>query len=77
MAINQQRKRQIRQTSLLTVGLFACLAFGIVVLATGDWIPGTIIVVAAGIGLLRLVPVIRKLCCGVAAPSPPESRPVS
>jgi hypothetical protein len=45
----------------LTVGLTAALAFGILVLARGDWIPGGIIVVAAIAGLARQVPAIRKL----------------
>lgn len=45
--------RQVRQTALLTVGLVAALIFGIIVLAGGDWIPGTIIVLASLIGLAR------------------------
>ena len=39
-------KRRAWRTALLTVGLLAALIFGAIVLAGGDWIPGTIIVVA-------------------------------
>ena len=69
--------RQIRATAFLTVALLAALVFGIVVLASGDWIPGGIIVGATLIGLAKQVPVIRKLCTGEAAPSPPRSKPTS
>jgi hypothetical protein len=37
------------------------------VLAGGDWIPGSITVVAALAGLARQVPVIRDLCATLAA----------
>ena len=67
--------RQVRRTTFLTVGLAAALVFGIIVLVTGDWIPGTVIVVAALIGLARLVPVIRALCTGESAASPGPHEP--
>jgi hypothetical protein len=54
--------RQVRQTALLTVALSAALVFGIIVLAGGDWIPGTLIVAASLIALARQVPTISKLC---------------
>ena len=60
-------KRQVRRTAFLTVGLFAALIFGIVVLANGDWMPGVTIVVASLIALGVQIPVIRKLC---STPSP-------
>jgi len=75
MPLNEQLKRQIRLTAFLAVGLFGCLVFGIVLLTTGDWIPGTVIVVASGIGLGRQAPLIHKLCTGSTTPPPPKSRP--
>jgi hypothetical protein len=66
--------RQVRVTALLTVGLLAALIFGIIVLAGGDWIPGTVIASASLIGLARQIPVINKLC-RQAPPSPPHGKP--
>jgi hypothetical protein len=66
--------RQVRQTALLTVALLAALIFGIIVLAGGDWIPGTLIVAASLIGLARQIPIIDKLC-NQAPPSPPPPSP--
>ena len=43
-------------------------------LAGRDWIPGTLIVAASLIGLVRQVPLINKLC-KQAAPSPPHGKP--
>jgi hypothetical protein len=54
--------RQVRRTVLLTVGLLSALIFGMIVLAGGDWIPGTLIVAASLIGLASQVRVINKLC---------------
>jgi len=65
--------RQVRLTALLTVGLLATLIFGIVVLAGGDWIPGTLIVAASLIGLAGQIPIINKLC-RQAPPSPPHGK---
>jgi hypothetical protein len=72
--VNEKEKwnRQVRRTAFLTVALAAALVFGIVVLASGDWIPGTVIVVASVVGLVREMPVIRKLC-STPAPGPPRS----
>ena len=68
---------QVWQTAIITVALGACFVFGIVVLASGDWLPGGIIVAASSIGLARQVPVIRKPCSPgyVASPSKDNSRP--
>jgi hypothetical protein len=76
--VNEKQKwnRQVRRTTLLTVALVAALVFGIVVLASGDWIPGTVIVVASLVGLAREVPVIRKLR-STPAPGSPRSTPIS
>jgi hypothetical protein len=45
------------------------LAFGVILLAGGDWIPGGIIVAATLIGLAVEIPVIAKLCAGPASGS--------
>ena len=74
MTAKDEFNRQVRVTALLTVGLLAALVFGIIVLAGGDWLPGTIIVAASLIGLGRQIPVINKLC-RQAPPSPPHSKP--
>ena len=74
MAAKDEFNRQVRLTALLTVGLLAVIVFGIIVLAGGDWIPGTIIVAASLIGLARQIPVINKLC-RQAPPSPPHGKP--
>lgn len=66
--------RQVRQTALLAVALLFALIFGIAVLAGSDWVPGTLIVVAALIGLGRLIPVINRLCRH-QPPSPPHGKP--
>lgn len=54
------------------MGLFAALIFGIIVLAGGDWIPGTVIVAASLIGLAGQISVINRLC-RQAPPSPPAA----
>jgi hypothetical protein len=71
MANQHDFNHQIWQTAIITVALGACLVFGIIVLASGDWLPGGIIVAASAVGLARQVPVIRKLCsAGHVAPPP-------
>lgn len=60
MADKEEFNRQVRRTAFLTFGLAAALVFGIIVLVTGDWIPGTITVAAALIGLAKQVTVIRR-----------------
>jgi hypothetical protein len=69
----EEFNRQVRRTAFLTVGLFAALIFGIIVLAGGDWIPGTVIVAASLIGLAGQISVINRLC-RQAPPSPPAAR---
>ena len=76
MNAKDEFNRQVRLRALLTVGLLAALVFGIIVLAGGDWLPGTIIVTASLIGLARQIPVIDKLC-RQAPPSPPYGKPTS
>ena len=73
MTAKNEFNRQVRLTALLTVGLLATLIFGIVVLAGGDWIPGTLIVAASLIGLAGQIPIINKLC-RQAPPSPPHGK---
>ena len=75
MTDKEEFNRQVRRTAFLTVGLAAALVFGIIVLITGDWIPGTIIVTATLIGLSSQVPVIRRLCSEESSPSPPRHKP--
>ena len=60
MTAKDEFNRQVRRTALLTVALLAALIFGIVVLAGGDWMPGTLIVAASLIGLASQVPVISS-----------------
>jgi hypothetical protein len=76
VSTKREFNRQIRRTALLTVGLVAALAFGIIVLATGDWIPGAIIVVASVVGLARQIPIINRLCRQGPA-SPPHGTATS
>jgi hypothetical protein len=71
MTTRSDFKRQARRTALLTIGLLAALIFGIVVLAGGDWIPGTVIVAASLVGLASQVRVISRLC-REAPPAPPD-----
>jgi hypothetical protein len=63
-----------RRTAVLTVGLAAALVFGILVLAGGDWLPGTIIIVASLVGLAGQAPTMRTLWRQHRPPSP--SNPV-
>ena len=74
MSAKDEFNRQVRLTAVLTVGLLAALIFGIIVLASEDWIPGTVIVAASLIGLARQIPVINRLC-RQAPPSGPHGRP--
>jgi len=76
MTARHESNRQVRLAGLLTVALLAALIFGIIVLAGGDWIPGTVIVAASLIGLARQIPVINKLR-RQAPPPPPHGRPTS
>jgi hypothetical protein len=74
MTAKDEFNRQVRLTALLTLGLLAALVFGIIVLAGGDWIPGTVTVAASLIGLAREIPVINRLC-RQAPPPPPRGEP--
>ena len=74
MAGKDEFNRQVRLTALLAVGLLATLIFGIIVLASGDLLPGTLIVAASLIGLARQIPVINKLC-RQTPPTPPHGTP--
>jgi hypothetical protein len=74
VADKEQFDRRVRRTAFLTVGLAAALVFGIMVLISGDWVPGTIIVAATVIGLAKQVPVIRRLCSERSSSSPPRHK---
>ena len=75
MARKEELNRQVRRTVFLTIGLAAALVFGIIVLVSGDWIPGTIIVVATVISLANQVRVIRRLGSEESLVSPTRRKP--
>ena len=76
MRRSEDHNRRVRRTALITVALSAALAFGILVLARGDWIPGAITIVAALVGLARQIPELRVLHGeGRRASAPPPSVP--
>ena len=77
MANREQFNHQVRRTAIMTLALVACLVFGIIVLASGDWIPGGIIVAATVVGLARTVPTIQRLCSTEPPPSRPKGNPSS
>jgi hypothetical protein len=64
--------RQVRQAVLLTAALLAAFIFGVIVLAGGDWIPGTLIVAASVIGIGRQITVINRLR-RQTPPAPPHA----
>ena len=74
MHAKDEFNRQVLRTALLTLGLLCALVFGIIVLAGGDWMPGTVIVTASLIGLTGQIPVVNKLC-RQAPPSPRHGKP--
>ena len=76
MANRHNFNHQVRQAAIITVALGACLIFGIVVLASGDWLPGGIIVAASSVGVVREIPIIRSLCSTGSHASPPNHRAV-
>jgi hypothetical protein len=75
MVDRKEFNRQVRQTAFITVGLVAALVFGVIVLVSGDWLPGGIIVAVTLVGLAGQVPVIRRLCSEGSSPSPPGPKP--
>jgi hypothetical protein len=75
MANHQGFKHHVRRTAIITVALAGCLVFGIIVLASGDSIPGGIIVAASTVALAREVQVIRQLC-STGYPSSPTHKSV-
>jgi hypothetical protein len=76
MANHHDFNHQVWQTAIITVALGACFVFGMIVLASGDWLPGGIIVTASAVGLARQVPGIRKLCSTGHVASPPKHKSV-
>ena len=76
MANQQKLNHQGRRAAIITVALGACFIFGIIVLASGDWLPGGIIVAASGVGLAREIPIIRSLCSTGSHAAPPNHRAV-
>ena len=76
MADHHDFTRPVRRAAILTVALGACLVFGIIVLASGDWLPGGIIVAVSTIGLVREIPGIRALCTTGSPASLPRHKAV-
>jgi hypothetical protein len=76
MANHHDFNHQVWRTAIITVALGACLIFGMIVLSSGDWLPGGIIVAASTVGLAREVPIIRKLCSDGYLASPPKHKSV-
>jgi hypothetical protein len=76
MANHHDFNHQVWQTMIITVALGACFVFGIIVLVSGDWLPGETIVSASTVGLARQVPVIRNLCSTGYGASPPKHKSV-
>ncbi len=57
--------------AVIVAGFVLAGAFGIILIATGDWVPGGIIVAAALVGLAVQIPALRKLRREGPAASPP------
>jgi hypothetical protein len=76
MANHDDFNHQVWQAAIITVALGACFVFGIIVLISGDWLPGGIVVAASSVGLARQVAVIRKLCSTGYVASPPQHKSV-
>jgi hypothetical protein len=63
---------EVWRVAIIAVALGACFIFGIIVLTSGDWLPGGIIVAASTVGLARVIPTIRNLC-STGSPAPPRT----
>lgn len=77
MADNDDFNHLVRRTAAFTLAFFAGLVFGIILLTSGDYIPGAIIVVATLAGLATQIPIIHKLYSEGPGPSPPRGKPTS
>ncbi len=77
MANREDFNHQVWRTAIMTLAFAAGLVFGIILLVSGDWIPGGIIVASTVVGLAVQIPVIRRLCSTELPPSSPTSKPVS
>ena len=75
MTNREHFNHDVWRTAILTFALVACLAFGIVVLANGDWIPGGIIVAASAVALAGRIRVIRRLF-STGSVTQPKYKPV-
>jgi hypothetical protein len=76
MSTREDFNHQVRRIAVITLALAACLIFGIIVLASNDWIPGGIIVAASVVALAREIPVIGRLCSTDLPPAPPAAKPL-
>lgn len=76
MTDQEEHKRLVLRTVLATFTAVAGVAFGTILLVVDhDWIPGSIIVVAALVGLAAQASVIRRLRSDGRPPSPPRHKP--
>jgi CHASE2 domain-containing sensor protein len=57
----QRQARARRRAVTVTIALTGALVFGILVLAGGDWIPGTITVIAAVVGIAAQIRELDRL----------------
>lgn len=67
------REARLRRLLVISAGFVASMGFGIILIASGDWIPGGIIVAAALVGLAVQIPGLRQLHRERSGPSPPRS----
>lgn len=80
MGEKQVSYREARSAARLAVYVavfVAIVAVGIVLLATGNWIPGGVILAAALVGLAAQIPVIRNARREGPTPSPPRDKTAS
>ena len=59
--MHKDESEHLGPTIAVAAAFVFALAFGVIVLASGDWLPGTVIVVSAAIGLVVRVPAIVRV----------------
>ncbi len=67
------REARFRRLLVISAGFVASMGFGIILLASGDWIPGGIIMAAAIVGLAVQIPGLWQLHRERSGPGPPRS----
>lgn len=63
-----------RKARVAAFAYAASAVFGVILIATGDWVPGTVIVLAAVAGFAALIAVLRRIRTPKRRPSA-RSRP--